>query len=119
MKTTDLLQVAGWEVVQPEAPERDVSAGYTSDLLSDVMANAPEHAVWITLQAHANSVAVAALAGISAVLLCHRRAVPADMLAAARREGMLLLRTSENQYEASVRLHGLLSTEPHPGEPAR
>ena len=45
------------------------SNGYASDLLSCVMAGAGENGIWVTLQAHANIVAVAALIGLSAVII--------------------------------------------------
>ena len=39
--------------------DRDVSRGYVSDLMSDVIANARAGDIWITLQIHLNIVAVA------------------------------------------------------------
>ncbi|HHF51721.1 MAG TPA: serine kinase, partial [Candidatus Aminicenantes bacterium] len=41
--------------------DNEVKGGYTSDLLSDVMANSKEKYIWITLQVHLNIVAVAKL----------------------------------------------------------
>ncbi len=37
---------------------REVSSGYVSDLLSDVMANAKAGDLWVTMQTHQNIVAV-------------------------------------------------------------
>jgi hypothetical protein len=48
---------------------KPVTDGYVSDLLSDVMGNATEGTIWITLQTHKNVVAVASLKDISAVIL--------------------------------------------------
>ncbi len=45
------------------------TAGYTSDLLSCVMANAAHQGIWVTLQAHTNIVAVAALLDLCAVII--------------------------------------------------
>ncbi len=45
------------------------ASGYASDLLSCVMAGAQKHSVWVTLQSHANIVAVAALLDLSAVII--------------------------------------------------
>jgi len=45
------------------------SSGYTSDLLSCVMAGAKHHGIWVTLQSHINIVAVAALLELSAVII--------------------------------------------------
>ncbi|HNM35780.1 MAG TPA: hypothetical protein PKI33_01895, partial [Anaerolineales bacterium] len=43
--------------------------GYTSDLLSCVMAGAKNGNIWVTLQAHMNIVAVAAMLDVSAVII--------------------------------------------------
>lgn len=96
------------EVLVPADPERDITVGYTSDLMSDVMANATEGSVLITIQAHKNSVAVSALAGIAAILICSGRPVPPDMVDAAESEGIGLYRTQENQFVVSGRIFSLL-----------
>jgi hypothetical protein len=46
-----------------------VSGGYASDLLSCVMSTAKKGNLWLTLQAHINIVAVAALLELSAVII--------------------------------------------------
>lgn len=43
--------------------------GYTSDLLSCVMAGAKNKGLWVTLQAHGNIVAIAALLDLSAIVI--------------------------------------------------
>lgn len=87
----------------------DIESAYTGDLLSDVMANAPDGSILITIQAHKNSVAVASLAGIGAILLCNNRKAPSDMVEAAEKEGIAILRTTENPFQASCRVGALLS----------
>ncbi|MCF7943137.1 MAG: iron-sulfur binding hydrogenase [Spirochaetia bacterium] len=91
-------------------PEKDfsVTSGFTSDLLSDVMANAEEDSVLMTIQAHRNSVAVAALAGIRAIIICSGRKVPADMLTAAEEHAIALYTTEDNQFTASWKIADLL-----------
>lgn len=108
MKTLELKSLPGIELVQPECEDGDLMGGYTSDLLSDVVANAPSGSVLITIQAHKNTVAVATLAGIRAIILCHNRPIPSDMLEAARQEKIALFRTPENQYTVSHQVHALL-----------
>ena len=49
--------------------DRPLSGGYCGDLLSDVMANASEHNVWLTVQAHKNIVAVAVLKKIACIII--------------------------------------------------
>ncbi len=109
IKVSDLTNVDGWECISAGTANAPISAAYTSDLLSDVMANAPEDSVLITLQAHLNTVAVAALADVRAIIICHARPIPDDMIAAAQREGILLLRTKANQFDTTVKCYRLLT----------
>ncbi|HON89165.1 MAG TPA: hypothetical protein P5519_07765 [Spirochaetia bacterium] len=81
--------------------DRTITGGYTSDLLSDVMANAQEGQVLITIQAHKNSIAVATLIGMPAIIICNTRPVPEDMIEAAEKESIALFRTQKNQFEVS------------------
>jgi len=101
MKASELADALNMKIVYRGNDEKEVTAGYTSDLLSDVMANAEEGCVLITIQAHVNTVAVAALAGAAAVVICGNHAVPGDMEEAARREGVAVLQTGHNQFMAS------------------
>lgn len=114
MKSLSLKQlrcIEGWTCVQDVCPVTRVEGGFTSDLLSDIMANAPAHSVLVTLQAHLNTLAVAALAGVHAIVLCSGRTAPPDMVAAARSEGVLLLQTNDNQYQATVKLEAALRSD--------
>lgn len=96
------------EIVEQGDGSREISNGYTSDLLSDVMGNASMGAVLITVLAHRNTVAVATQIDLSAILVCSNRTVPADMITAAREHGIAILRTSVNQFVASYRAHAAL-----------
>lgn len=104
MTLNELARQDRIEILQPDFDDQPVQDGYTSDLLSDVMAHAADGAVLITIQAHNNTVAVAALSGIAAVLICNRRPVPDDMLAAARKERLAVFRTDLTQFQASCLL---------------
>lgn len=108
MKLAEVARSLGWERLGGGDAEAEVTMGYTSDLLSDVMGNAEAGSVFLTIQAHKNTVAVAALAGLSAILLCSGRQAPPDMLQAAEQEGIPVFRTSENQFLASYHLGRLL-----------
>jgi hypothetical protein len=86
----------------------EISDGYTSDLLSDVMGNAPENSVLITIQGHKNTVAVASLIGMPAIILCNNRSAPDDMQVAAFSEGIAIFTTTDSQFTASFRIANLL-----------
>ncbi|MDR3138539.1 MAG: hypothetical protein LBT95_02575 [Treponema sp.] len=96
------------EILQGVFEDADLTGAYTSDLLSDVMANAKEGGALITIQAHKNTVAVATLVNISVIIVCNSRPLPEDMLEAARDEGVAVIRTRENQFNVSGKLYQLL-----------
>jgi len=111
VKVSELEALLDGRWVHAGGREQEVSAGFTSDLLSDVMANAPENSVLVTIQAHKNTVAVAGLAGIVTLVICSNRPVPDDMRAAAEQEGLGILTTALNQFETSGRLYRRLHAE--------
>jgi hypothetical protein len=96
------LGMLGYECLQEQYEDRELAGGYTSDLLSDVMANLKAGQVLITLQAHKNTIAVASLADAPAVVFCHDRKAESDVIEAAAKEGIALFRTSGNQFETTV-----------------
>src|SRR5512136_168181 len=80
------------------------TGGYTSDLLSCVMAGAQKGAVWVTLQAHLNIVAVAALLEMSAVIITEGAQPEAATVTKANEEGIVLLSTDRQSFEIVGRL---------------
>lgn len=88
-----------------------VTCAYTSDLLSDVLANAPRGCALVTVQAHLNTAAVAHEKGCPCVIICNGRPVPDDMRAACKKKGIALFSTRLCQYEASGRIFQLLSAD--------
>jgi hypothetical protein len=108
MKVGELAEKLGLEVLQGKFEDSDILGGYTSDLLSDVMAHSSAGDVLITIQAHKNTVAVATLAGISGIIIANQRPVGGDMIAAAEEEGIALFRSRENQFVLSGRLYGFV-----------
>lgn len=75
------------------------TSGYCSDLLSCVMTGAKNAGLWITLQAHANIVAVAALLELSAIIITEGAVPEPATIEKANQEGIILLGTSEPNYE--------------------
>lgn len=90
----------------PDMP--DIRGAYTSDLLSDVMANANEGDLLITVQAHINTIAVCSLVGIAAVVFCSGRAVTGDVLAAAQTKNVAVATTDANQFAVSGEIYAML-----------
>ena len=102
MKISEIQDLEVFTCVQREYSNMEIAGGYTSDLLSDVMGNADEGSVLITIQAHKNTVAVCSLAGVVAIIICNDREVPADMLSAAANEGIAVFKTTKNQFNTSA-----------------
>ena len=111
MNIREAAEALGAEIIQNEFKDSPLEGAYTSDLLSDVMAHSKEGGALITIQAHKNTVAVATLVNISAIIICNSRPIPDDMIAAAKEEGVAILRTKENQFTVSGKLYGLLLSQ--------
>jgi hypothetical protein len=80
------------------------TSGYTSDLLSCVMAGAQHQAVWVTLQAHTNVVAVGALLELSAIIITEGATPDSDTIAKANNEGITLLGTHNRTFHVVGKL---------------
>ena len=80
------------------------AGGYSSDLLSCVMAGAKKGFVWTTLQAHLNIVAVAALTEVAAVIITENAQPDAASIDKANEQGVVLLSTSQRTYEINGKL---------------
>ncbi len=74
------------------------SSGYTSDLLSCVMAGAKHQAIWVTLQSHANIVAVGALLDLSAIIVTEGAMPDQATIAKANEENITLLSTEKPSF---------------------
>ncbi len=90
-----------------DALSRDVRGGYASDLMSDVIANAQEGDLWVTLQTHQNIVAVASMKGLAGIVLVNGRQGEADTLEKAGEENIPLLSSALPAFELIGRLHEL------------
>jgi len=97
------LKVEGWG----NGLDREVTGGYTSDLLSDVIANSKKGNIWITLQIHQNIVAVATLRELSAIIIIGGKEPSPDTLAKAKDEGIPVITSPLTAFELSGRLYAL------------
>lgn len=104
MTLHDLAGLDLIETLNSEFANETITGAYTSDLLSDVMANAQDGCILITIQAHNNTIAVASLAGVIGILVCNNRPIPDDMIEAALKERIAIFRTKQNQFQASCLL---------------
>lgn len=85
----------------------DITRGYASDLLSDVLANAPAGGVLVTLQVHLNVIAVASHAGLKAVIFSCGRTPEDDVIGRAAEEGLALYVSPLDTFEIVGRMYEL------------
>lgn len=92
--------------------DRNIKGGYTSDLLSDVMGNAAEGDLWITLQTHKNIMAIASLKDISAILLVKGNQPEEETIRESEREKIPILSTPLQTFEITGEIYQLLKQNP-------
>ena len=86
---------------------KEIARGHASDLLSDVLANAPAHGVLLTIQVHLNVIAVALHANQAAVVFTSGMAPDDAVRSQAERERLPLYTTGESTFDVAGRLYGL------------
>ncbi len=107
MLVKDVAAKLGLRVLA-EGREQEVTGGYASDLLSDVIANAEEGCLWITVQRHLNIVAVAQLKKLAGIVISRGGEPDAPVLQRAAQEGLFVLGSPEDTFTVAGRLYGLV-----------
>jgi predicted transcriptional regulator len=108
VKVREMQNCLGFQVAAgARGLEREISAGYCGDLLSDVMANSQKGSVWITIQSHQNIGAVAVLRELAAIVLVNGRPPDEETKAKADAEGIPILLSPLSSYSLAGKLYGL------------
>ena len=102
----DIVQKLDLKVVSGDL-NKEVSGGYSSDLLSDVIANAEKDNIWITLQIHVNIVAVANLKELAGIILVNGRQPEDATLIKAQQENIPIMLTDLSTFEIVGKLYEL------------
>jgi serine kinase of HPr protein (carbohydrate metabolism regulator) len=109
MKVKDIVEKLNLKVFSGEdALNKEVTGGYSSDLLSDVMGHADEGELWITLQTHKNIMGVASLKDLSGVILVKGFEPDQDTMLLSEKEGVAILGSDMEAFELCGRLYALL-----------
>lgn len=108
MTVSEVVQALSLTIhTAPEKLSREVTGGYASDLLSRVVARAQPGNLWVTVQVHANVVAVAVLTDLAAVIIAEGAEPDQETVLKAESEGIPLLSTSFSTFEVVARLSEL------------
>jgi len=83
----------------------EVTGGYASDLLSDVIAHSRKGNLWITIQTHPNIVAVATMKELTAIILAGGREPDPETVQKAEEEGIPILVSPLFTFELAGRLY--------------
>ena len=85
----------------------EVTRGYASDLLSDVLANSEDGDLWITLQIHQNTLAVASMKNLAGIVLVNGREPEEETLEKAEAENIVIMVTEMPTFELVGKLYEL------------
>ena len=109
MKVQELVDKLGLKVLSgANGLDREIDGCYISDLLSDVMGNAMEGNIWITLQTHKNVMAVASLKELACIILVKDLVPNAETIEQSNDDGLPVLQTSLPTYEIAGLVYNLL-----------
>lgn len=106
MTVNDLVMRFGLQVAAGQKGlQRRVADGYCGDLLSEVMANAPENCIWLTVQGHQNIAAVAVLREMAAIIVTGGQTPDEETLQKANQEKIPILLWPESAFQLAGRLY--------------
>jgi hypothetical protein len=108
MKLDEIIKTCNLQVACGEEQlTKEVSGGYSSDLLSDVMANSKKGDIWITLQIHPNVVAVAMLKELAGIVMINGRKPEDETIKKAKAEGLAIMTTDSPAFELIGKLYNM------------
>ena len=105
IKLSDVVKKTGAKVLCGKSRlQTEVTGGYAGDMLSDVLAHTPKGALWLTVQAHPNIIAVAVMKGLAGILLVNGKLPERETLEKAEAEKVVLLSTPLDSFQAALKL---------------
>lgn len=83
----------------------DVQTGYVSDLLSNVMGNAGENYIWVTMQGHPNIAAIASLLSLAAIIVAGDSAIEEETIVKANENEVRIFKTKLTSFDIVGQLY--------------
>ena len=100
MTIKDFLDLTGAKLLTESIDtNREITCGYSCDLLSWVMSHGAAGMAWITVQTHMNAIAVGTLMDMACVIIPEGIAVDQDIVLKADQEGLALIMSEKTAYE--------------------
>lgn len=109
MKLREIAERAELKFVSGESvADIEISGGFVSDMLSNVVGEANEGELWITIQTHVNILAVAMLKDLGAILIAQGEEPDSRLIEAAESKDMPILVSDLSAFELCGRLFEIL-----------
>ena len=108
MRMHELAEALDLRELTPSVDDNaEITHGYVSDLLSDILAHAPAGGVLVTLQVNPDVLAVAGLTGQRAVIFSSGRTPHDDLVARFTADRVSLFESQADSFEVVGRLYDL------------
>ena len=104
MTVRELAETFALEPLVMPQPDRTVRGGYVGDLLSWVMGRARADQLWITIMNNVNTVAVASLSDVSAVLLAEGVTLDEALRQTAEEKEINILSSGSSAFDLAARI---------------
>lgn len=98
MTVNDFISRLDLEVLNLDDGEREITGGYTGDLLSWVMSRAQSGDAWVTIMTNINVIAVASLTDVACVIVAENAEIAPEIIERAKAQGINLLRTDKTAW---------------------
>lgn len=112
MTLRELAKRLEWEALSEGAGlDVPVQGGYCGDLLSHALACAKPGEIWITIQHHANVIAVVQVAGLAGVVLACGLHAAASVVERARDAGVPVFSSPDTAFVLAGKIQRILAQE--------
>ncbi len=102
MTVRELIDSGLFELINKgDVLDREITKPFCCDLLSIAMGRAPEGCVWVTVMGNMNTLAVAALAGASCLVMAEGMVLDEVALKKAENQGITVMKTELPVFEAA------------------
>ncbi|HLN53893.1 MAG TPA: DRTGG domain-containing protein [Lentimicrobium sp.] len=110
MKVRELAEQLNMKVISGTSGiENEITGGYSSDLLSDVLGHAQEGNLWITLQTHKNVMAIASLKDLAGVVLVNNNQPEQEMIDHSNEEHIPVMLTKESAFSINGKIYNFIN----------
>ncbi len=109
MTVNDIVKSLNLKVVSgANGLSNEITGGYTSDLLSDVMGHAAQGNIWITLQTHKNIMAISSLKDLAAIVIIKDFRPSEEAMEKSEEEHIPILSTPLGAFEITGIIYNIL-----------